>query len=220
MIAGLPGIGNVGKVANDYIIKKLKAKKIYEFFSYKFPPSVFINSRNLIEIPSIQMRYYQGKRDLLFLSGDVQPIDEESSYEFSDLVVEIAKNLGCKEIITLGGIGLPNIPEKPAVYCTGNSKKIIEKYNKNKKLNTKTYGVVGPIIGISGLLLGSAKIKKISALTLLAETYGHPMYLGIKASKEILSVLNPIMKTNIDLNEIDEEINELEEMISFLESLS
>ena len=41
LIEGLPGIGNVGKIAVDFLIEELKAKKIYSFFSYKFPHSVF-----------------------------------------------------------------------------------------------------------------------------------------------------------------------------------
>ncbi len=43
LVEGLPGIGNVGKVVVDFIIDKLKAKKLYEFSSYSFPHSVFVN---------------------------------------------------------------------------------------------------------------------------------------------------------------------------------
>ena len=42
LIEGLPGIGNVGKIAVDFIIENLNAKKIFEIYSYSFP-SVFVN---------------------------------------------------------------------------------------------------------------------------------------------------------------------------------
>ena len=42
LVEGLPGIGNVGKVAVDFMVDELKAKKIAEFSSYTFPHSVFI----------------------------------------------------------------------------------------------------------------------------------------------------------------------------------
>ncbi|MFH0798453.1 MAG: PAC2 family protein, partial [Candidatus Woesearchaeota archaeon] len=55
LIEGLPGIGNVGKVAADFIIDSLKAKKVLEIHSYHFPHSVFINEKNLIELPIIEL---------------------------------------------------------------------------------------------------------------------------------------------------------------------
>ena len=153
-IEGLPGIGNVGKVAVDFLIDELKAKKLYEITSYTFPHSVFVNEDNLVELPIVEIFYKQlNKKDILLLGGDVQPIDEVSSYEFSEKILDLAQKFNVKEMITLGGIGLSDIPKKPRVYCTGNTKKIIEKY-KSELVSNKLYGIVGPIVGVSGLLLG------------------------------------------------------------------
>lgn len=211
LIEGLPGIGNVGKVAVDFMIEELKAKKIYEFFSYSFPHTVFINEDNLVELPTIEMYYAKNhKYQLLLLAGDIQPTDEVSSYEFSDLILNIAERFKTKHIITLGGIGLPAIPEKPKVYCTGNTKSIVRKYKKGTKLNDKLFGVVGPIIGVSGLLVGLAERRNIDAISLLAETYGHPMYLGVKGAREIVHVLNQKLELGIDIKKMDKEISKLE----------
>ena len=213
LIEGLPGIGNVGKVAVDFLIDELKAKKIYEITSYTFPHSVFVNEDNLVELPIVEVFYKQtGKRDLLLLGGDVQPIDEISSYEFSDRILDLAQKFDTREIITLGGIGLADIPKKPKVYCTANSKKIIDRY-KNELVSNSLYGVVGPIVGVSGLLLGLSSKRNIEAISFLAETYGHPMYLGIKGAKEILRVLNKKLELNIDVNKLDKEIKDIESEI-------
>ncbi|HLG24789.1 MAG TPA: PAC2 family protein [Candidatus Nanoarchaeia archaeon] len=209
-IEGLPGIGNVGKVAVDFLIDELKAKKLYEITSYTFPHSVFVNEDNLVELPIVEIFYKQTpKFDLLFLGGDVQPVDEISSYEFSEKMLDIAQAFDAKEVITLGGIGLNEIPKKPKVYCTGNSKKIISKY-KSSLVNNNLYGVVGPIIGVSGLLVGLASRRNIDAISLLAETYGHPMYLGIKGAKEILTILGKSFDLKIDINKLDREIKDIE----------
>ena len=214
LIEGLPGIGNVGKVAVDFLIDELKAKKLYEITSYTFPHSVFVNEDNLVELPIVEVFYkqFKGKRGLLLLGGDVQPIDEISSYEFSEKILDIVQKYHGKEIITLGGIGLPDIPKKPKVYCTGNTKKIIEKY-KSEMVSNKLYGVVGPIVGVSGLLLGLASRRNMEAITFLAETYGHPMYLGINGAKEILKVLNKELELKIDINKLDREIKDIESEI-------
>ena len=213
-IEGLPGIGNVGKVAVDFLIDELKAKKIYEITSYTFPHSVFVNEDNLVELPIVEIFYKQfnDKRDLLLLGGDVQPIDEISSYEFSENILDIVDKFNGKEVITLGGIGLADIPKKPRVYCTGNTKKIIERY-KNELVSNKLYGVVGPIIGVSGLLLGLAGRRNMEAISFLAETYGHPMYLGIKGAKEILKILDKKLNLDIDINKLDKEIKDFENQL-------
>ena len=213
LIEGLPGIGNVGKVAVDFLIDELKAKKLYEITSYTFPHSVFVNEDNLVELPMIDVYYrkFNGKKnDLILLGGDVQPTDEVSSYEFSEKVLNIAEQFKSKEVITLGGIGLAEIPKKPKVYCTGNSKKIIQKY-KNGMVNNKLYGVVGPIVGVSGLLVGLAKRRNMDAITFLAETYGHPMYLGIKGAMEILKVLDKNLGLNVNMKRLNDDIKEIEE---------
>jgi len=212
LIEGLPGIGNVGKVAVDFLIDELKAKKMYEVTSHSFPHSVFVNEDNLVELPMIEIYYKKfnsGKQDLILLGGDVQPTDEVSSYEFSEKMLNIAEQFKGKEIITLGGIGLAEVPKKPKVYCTGNNKKIIQKY-KNGMVNDKLYGVVGPIVGVSGLLVGLAKKRDMDAIAFLSETYGHPMYLGIKGAIEILKVLDKKLKLNINISRLNKEIKEIE----------
>ncbi|MBS3105788.1 PAC2 family protein [Candidatus Woesearchaeota archaeon] len=221
-IEGLPGIGNVGKIAIDFLIDELKAKKLYEITSYTFPHSVFVNEDNLVELPIVEVFYkrFNGKRDLLLLGGDVQPIDEISSYEFSDKILDIVQKFNGKEVITLGGIGLADIPKNPKVYCTGNTRKIIDRY-KSELVSNKLYGVVGPIVGISGLLLGLASRRNMEAISFLAETYGHPMYLGIKGAKEILNILNKKLELKIDINKLDKEIKDIEsEILKKTEQLS
>ncbi len=224
LIEGLPGIGNVGKVAVDFIIDELKAKKLYDIFSYTFPHSVFVNEKNLVSLPQISLYYKQFKdkrNDLLLLAGDIQPTDEVASYEFTDKILDIFEKFNGKEIITLGGIGLATAPKKPKIYCTGNSKEIIKKYKNGTKINDKLYGVVGPIIGVSGLLLGMAERRNIKAISFLAETFGHPLYLGIKGSKETIKMLNKKLELKVDIKKLEKEIDEAEsEMIKITKGLT
>ena len=42
LLEGLPGVGNVGKLAAMHLIDELKAKKCMEIYSSHFPPQVFI----------------------------------------------------------------------------------------------------------------------------------------------------------------------------------
>lgn len=213
MIEGLPGMGNVGKIAVDFMVDNLKAEKVIEISSYSFPHCVFVNEDNLVELPLISLYQKQiNKKTFLFVAGDIQPLDEVSCYEFCDLLLDMFQKNKGKEIITLGGIGQNQPPKSPRLYITGNEKEIIKRYS-SKELITSIHGVVGPIIGVSGLLLGTASLRRIPAISILAETYGHPTYLGIKGAREMLKVLNKKFSLNLRLNEIDKEINSIEKEI-------
>jgi hypothetical protein len=216
LIEGLPGIGNVGKIAVDFMIDDLGAKKIAEFHSTGFPHSVFVNEDNIVELPTIELyaKQFKNHRDIIFLAGDTQPLDEQSCYEFTNTVLDIAKELQCSEIITLGGVALKQIPQKPQVYLTGNAKDIIKKYLQGTHLNKNLYGTVGPIVGVSGVMLGLAGRQKIRAVSLLAETYGHPMYLGISGAREIIRTLNNKLGLKLRMKQLERELAEIEHEIS------
>ncbi len=211
MIEGLPGIGNVGKIAIDFLIESVNAKKIIDIHSNYFPHSVFINEKNLIDVPAISIYHVNlNKQDFLFMAGDVQPIDEPSCYEFCEVVMNLLQEWKVKEIVTLGGIGLQKIPKKPKIYITGTNKIFIKTF---EHTNDKIYGVVGPIIGVTGVLLGVSQRRKIPAVALLAQTFAHPAYLGIKGAREALHVLNEKYKLKVDINKLTDELDEIEKEV-------
>ncbi len=215
-IEGLPGIGNVGKVAIDFLIDELEAEKIYEITSSSFPHSVFVTEDNLVELPTIEIFHKRiGSRDFLLMAGDVQPIDEKGCYAFSHHLLDLLQKLKVLEIITLGGIGLSDIPKKPKVYVTGNLRDIVDSYKKDLKgmVETSLYRVVGPIVGVSGRLVGLSTERNIKAACFLSETYGHPMYLGIKGAREMLRVLNRKFPFRLDLKKLEREIKNIESEI-------
>ncbi|MBD3259412.1 hypothetical protein GF371_02150 [Candidatus Woesearchaeota archaeon] len=212
LIEGLPGIANVGKIAVDFMVDNKKAKKLYEITSYLLPHSVFIQENNLVALPKLEIYLLRLKeRDVLFLAGDVQPINEYGCYTFCDKILEICQKHGVKEIVTLGGIGLGKVPTKPKVYATANNKNVLTKFKKAGNINAKPYGVIGPVVGVTGLLVGLAGKKKISTIALLAETFAHPMYLGMQGAREQLIILNKMYDLKLDLKNLEKEIKEIEE---------
>ena len=55
LFTGLPGIGLVGKIVVDYLLKQVKAERVAEIVSDSFPPSV--HTRNgLIEMIKDELR--------------------------------------------------------------------------------------------------------------------------------------------------------------------
>ncbi|MBI4140332.1 PAC2 family protein [Candidatus Woesearchaeota archaeon] len=212
LIAGLPGIGNVGKIAVDFLKQELKAKKIVEFWSGELPHTVFVNEKNLVELPSIQLWHVlTPKRDLLLLVGDAQPVTETACYGFCETFIGILQELGCSDVVTLGGIALRHVPKKPQVYCIGANRKTVAEFVKGTSLKTELFGVVGPIIGVTGVLAGLASRRGLNAVIVLAETFGHPMFLGIASAREILLALSQKLGMTLHLESLTKEMKHIDD---------
>ena len=210
VIEGLPGVGNCGKVAVDFLVDASKAVKIGEFHSFQYPHSAFVNEKNIIELPRIEL-HAAPARDALFLVGDVQPINEESCYAFCECALNVFKQMNASLLVTMGGIGLRSPPKKPKIYCCGTGKKATERFLKAANVERDLYGYVGPIIGVTGVLAGLAGRRGIPAAVLLAETHGHPMHLGVKGARELLRVVNSALGLKLNVKDLEKDIMELEE---------
>ncbi len=211
LIEGLPGIGNVGKLAVDFLVKELKPEPICEFYSPSLPQSVFVNKQNLVELPCLKLSVLKRSRkpSLLFLTGDIQPLDEVSTYEFCETLIDLSQELKCSSLITLGGIGMANYPKESRIYITGNSKQAVNMY-KTPATKPRLFGIVGPIVGVTGLLLGLAGRKELPAVAYLVESFAHPMHIGIKEARILLRLLKNVLGLDFNLQIYDESIKELE----------
>ena len=63
------------------------------------------------------------------------------------------------------------------------------------------------------MLIGLAAQQKIPAIALLAETFSHPLYLGMKSARALLAVLNERFSFKLNMNNLDSEISEIEHEI-------
>ena len=61
LLEGLPGVGNVGKLAAMHLIDKLKAKKCMEIYSSHFPPQVLIDDDGIVNLVNNELYYYNAR---------------------------------------------------------------------------------------------------------------------------------------------------------------
>jgi hypothetical protein len=211
LIEGLPGIGNVARIAVDFLIEKLNVKEYLRIYSYSFPNSVFIDDDLTVELPKVEIYYWKNPkgRDLVLLTGDVQPTETEDSYLLAEQILDIAQEIGVREIITLGGIGLPREPGVVRVFGAATHRSYIKKL-RDCGVHVDGERTVGVIIGAAGLLLGLGKLRKMKGISLLGETFGHPAHFGIRASREVLKKLLKFLDIEIPLEDIDREILRIE----------
>ena len=102
-LVGLPGIGNIGRIAIGYMVTMLKAKKFAELYSPYFFPFVMIHN-NMVHTLRNEFYYVEGKEnDLILLIGDCQTYDPKGHYEVVGAILEFLKSLNCKMVVTVGG---------------------------------------------------------------------------------------------------------------------
>jgi len=166
-IEGLPGFGNVGKIAAKLVIKSTRAKLFTELYSPFLPDYVMVNREGICRPPRYE--FYASsieKASFIVLTGDAQPSvdDITAHYELCDEILDFIKKYGCKFIVTLGGLPLP----QPAgeVYVAATSQKLATSFTEKGAL---IYGK-GRIMGATGLLLGLAKKRGFEGITLLGAT--------------------------------------------------
>jgi uncharacterized protein (TIGR00162 family) len=168
-VQGLPGFGNVGRIAAHLLIKFCEAKPFAELYSPSFPDYVSISSKGIAYLPRYE--FYSGpmeKNNLVIMTGETQPSfdDVVAHYHVCTEIVDFAEKLGCHFIVTLGGV--PITEEKTQVYAAATSPRLATEFmEKGAVLYSK-----GKIVGGTGLTLALAKERGIEGVCLLGPTTG------------------------------------------------
>jgi uncharacterized protein (TIGR00162 family) len=213
-IQGLPGIGNVGRVAAGYLVSELKMKKFAELYSNHFLPLVILHNDAVAALLKCEFYYHKGKeRDIVVLTGDSQSVTSDGHYEISEAIVNFAEGLGIRKIITMGGFAEGKEIATPRVIGAVSDKSLIKKFGKFSIDFGKEHQI-GTIVGASGLVVGLAKLKGIDAVCLMGETAGLPLMTDPKAADAVLHVLVKILNIKMDLSKLEKIIAEMEEQIS------
>jgi hypothetical protein len=214
LIEGLPGIGHVGRIAAKHLTSEIKAEKFATLYSDTFPPQVLINKSGIIQEMKNEFYYWasddSSKRDIIFAIGNTQSSTPEGQYALSQKLLDIAVDYGVDMIYTLGGLGVGRLVEKPKVYGAVTHKRFISELEKLKVIVRRDG--IGQIIGVSGLLLGLAKVRGLKGICLMGETSGY--YLDPNSSKAVLTPLTKLLGIDIDMSKLSEKAKDAERRVA------
>lgn len=214
VVEGLPGIGHVGRIAARHLNNELRGKKFAVMHSDYFPPQVLIRKSGLITTMKTEFYFWKAQKssqsDIIFVIGNTQSSTPEGQYALSKKILDVIEEYDVQRIYTLGGLGVGRLVEKPKVFGAVTNKRLIPELEKHGVI-VKREGV-GQIIGVSGLLLGVAKMRGIEGACLMGETSG--FYIDPNSAKAVLGVLTKLLSVEIDMETLSKRVKEAEKRVA------
>lgn len=224
LIEGLPGIGNVGRIAAGYLVEELGAKKFAELYSPHFLPFVLLHN-NVAEVLKNEFYYWKNPKgdDLVILVGDSQAGDPSGlgHYEIVEKILDLCQELGVKKMFTLGGFATGEIEETKEIEVLGavNDAALAKKYASAGVNFNDTAGRIGMIVGATGLLIGMGKQRDMEGVCLMGETTGFPILTDPRAAEKVLRALIKMLAITVDLGALDRRVKEMEEFLKKIEKM-
>ena len=211
LIEGLPGIGFVANIATLHLINELKAPMFGEIRSSSFQDFAVTSGNGKARYPTNELYYHKARdneeRDLIILYGNTQALTTFGQYELCGKVLDIAHDLGCRYVITLGGLRREEkLAEPPKLYCAASDPEAIKDV-----LDLGAQIIEGQIFGIAGLLIGLCTLWNVRGFCLLAETPG--FYADAAAAREVLLAANKMLHLKADMTRLDKAAESTREIL-------
>ena len=207
IIEGFPGVGYVGTITVEYMINHLDAKPIGLIFDENIPPVAMLykdQTRRLMEI------YYAKKENIVFIHAITGIKGME--WDVADTILELAKTLNAKEIISLEGVVSPIDDQLSRVFVRSNDPKSEKEFIKMgiEKLEN------GAVTGVTGALM--LKSEHVNSTFLFAETStGIP---DSRSSAELIKYLDTYLGLKIDPKPLIKQAEDFEIKLKELVKLS
>lgn len=199
LIEGLPGIGFVANIATLHLIQELKAKRFGEILSSSFQDFAVTAQKGEVLFPRNELYYYKGRneeRDIIILYGNTQALTTFGQYELCGRVLDVAEELGCRYIVTLGGLKREEKVDVPKLFCAASDPETL-----HEALSLDAQIIEGHIFGVAGLLVGLGKLRGMKGFCLLAETLG--LYPDAAAARAVLKAVCGMLHLKVDLERLE-----------------
>ncbi len=203
-VAGLPGIGLIGKMAAEYLVDQLDAEKFAELTSDQFPGWV-LRENGLVRDLKIYFFGVKTKeldRDLIIITSDAQASSPKGQYRLSEKTAEVIKSQDAETCLTMAAF-LDSDDEKKDVVGAGTSLEVSEMIENN--------GVEllddGRIVGMNGLLVSLSAEKGVDGFCLLGTTQGKDK--DPESSENVVTKFSEIFELDLDTKDFEDELPEL-----------
>ena len=188
IVEGFPGVGLVAPISTEYLINHMKFERIGEIVIEEVMPVAAIHNEEVIKPVSLQFNKEKG---IIVIHGVTNVTGLE--WKIKDVLLELSKKTNCKTIISIEGVGNPDVNNKiiePRTFVYTNNKKILP-----KGIQTATPLKEGIILGVTGaLILNNEEINHICVFV-----DAHMNIPDSKAASEVIKVLDKILDIDVDV---------------------
>ncbi|MCQ2056560.1 MAG: proteasome assembly chaperone family protein [archaeon] len=212
LVEGLPGVGNVGKIAADHLCEKLGGKKFATVYSESFPPQVTLDKDGVVSLACNELYYVENVngKDLMFLRGEYQGSTPEGQYLIcEDIMKDVFLKMDVSYIYTLGGYGTGQIVETPRVLGAVSDISLKQDLIDNGVVFSSGEPA-GGIVGASALFVAFGKMYNIPAACVMGETSGY--FVDHKSAIAILGVLESIFGVSTDKKDLEAKSQQIDEL--------
>ena len=181
----------------DYMLKKMKFERIGTVHASSFPPEVLVRGEGLSTLPECSFHAWRGKRDVILFSGDSSPMDDQ--YEFTRFLLGKAKDMGVKELYSIGARWAEN-PAPPEAEPSANGFAT----DATGVARLKKHGVKilaeEPAPFFASMVVAMAKDVGIRGYKLSVD-HGEPSP-HVRSVIKLLDVLGPMAGFEVDLSDL------------------
>ena len=217
-IQGYAGIGNIGLIAVRHMLTEVKAHLLFEVINLDMPSVAFVEEgvftdwANIFSVIVYLWRRPKGSRDVLFSCSFTQPLTPLGSNLIAHVLLKNLKDMGVRELVSLGCFGTNNYVRNPKVYVSATSKKVLKDFENIANVVPLRDGRISGLNGIMPLLASYYDMKGVS---LLAEGLSRISF-NPRSSKALVEVLNTRYDFGIDTGILDAYSEKLEKEIEKL----
>jgi uncharacterized protein len=199
VIEGLPDVGLVGTIAATHMVELLGLEQVAHFESNLFPPIMVMHKGVLTDPVRIL-----GNEKLLVVTSEIA-IPPVAIYPLASVLVDWLSAKGARLVVSLTGFPEQNRLDidRPLVFGVGNMEQSVNLL-KEKGVEVMSEGFIA---GIYALILKYCMVKKIPAITLMAQAF--PNYPDPGAAAQVLQVLNNILGLNVSVDPLLEKADEI-----------
>jgi len=193
IIEGFPSFGLVGTITTEFLLEHLKAELIGEFHYKELSPIAAIHKGNLVNPMAV---WHVPGKNIVILHTILNVKGYE--WEIANEIINMAKKMNAKEIISLEGVATDDMSDEIKVYYYGDKK--LEELG---ALPVKE----SIIMGVSASLM--LRYKKLTCLFAGA----HSQLPDSKAAAKLIEILDKYLGLKVDYHPLLKQAEDFENKI-------
>ncbi len=217
LLAGWPGMGNVGVGAVDYLRRELGTEVFGEIdMSQHFTPEAILVEEGIAKLPEVPINSFSVSYspDLIFFLSEAQ-VSGPAALQLTNLIVDIAESYDVKRVYTCAAFAVPtSYSEETRVLGVATDEELRDSLTPHGT-EILTQGIVS---GLNGLLLGVAGGRGIESACLLATIPQYAISLpNPRGSRALVRTLSTLLDVSIDTSGFDDPVTQMDEVMSQIE---